>query len=79
MLVTVSREGLQDMLEQDIRSWHLVAGGPNMDAFKFDAETQDPAELKRLGYFDNPSAWIAGVQIKTLHAYVMELEDAPLA
>ena len=76
MYIAFSRERLISSIEQDILSWSRVGGGPNMDAFDFDPVTQDPEELKQLGYYDNPSAWMAGVQIKHLSELLQEIKAA---
>lgn len=75
MSSTVEKKTLVRLLKTDIASWKQMAGGPNMDAFKFDPEEQDTEELERLGYYDNPTAWIAGVQVKALQAYLASIED----
>lgn len=77
MLVVLSREQLQSFLEDEIKCWENVSGGPNLDAFDFDPREVDPKLLMDLGYYDNREAWIAGARIKKLREYIAELQQLP--
>lgn len=77
MLVLVSKEDIQVLLEQEIKCWESVGGGPNHNAFSFDPKETDPQLLKELGYYENRESWIAGARIKELRAYLNELSEQP--
>ena len=77
MIILVSKEQLQGFLEQEIKCWESVSGGPNLNAFSFNPKTTDPKLLRELGYYDDREAWIAGARIKGLRAYIDELEKLP--
>lgn len=77
MLVVYSKEKLQALLEEEIKCWESVSGGPNLNAFSFDPKTTNPQTLKELGYYDNRESWIAGARIKELRAFINELEELP--
>lgn len=77
MLVVISRDQLVHFLEEEIKCWENVGGGPNINAFNFDPETTDPKVLKELGYYDNRESWIAGARIKQIREYIHELEQIP--
>lgn len=77
MLVVISKEKLQVLLQDEIRSWENVGGGPNIDAFTFDPKETDPKLLKTLGYYENRESWLAGARIKELRAYIDELNQLP--
>lgn len=78
MLVVFSKEKIQALLEEEIKCWESVGGGPNLNAFSFDPKSTDPNLLKELGYYDNREAWIAGARIKELRAAIEELEALPM-
>jgi hypothetical protein len=77
MLVLVSKEILQILLEEEIKCWESLGGGPNVNAFTFDPKKTDPKLLRELGYYEDREAWIAGARIKELRAYIDELEQLP--
>lgn len=77
MLVLFSKEKLQQFLQEEIKCWESVGGGPNLNAFSFDPKTTDPTLLHKLGFYENRESWIAGVRIKELYALIQELEDLP--
>lgn len=77
MLVVYSKEKLQALLEEEIKCWESVSGGPNLNAFSFDPKSTDPQVLKELGYYDNRESWIAGARIKELRAFIAELDELP--
>lgn len=77
MIILVRQEDLLKFIDTEIKAWELMGGGPNLDAFDFDPETVDPAELDRLGYNDNREAWIAGMRIQALVRLKKEIEVAP--
>jgi hypothetical protein len=77
MLIAIQKEDLVKFLKDEMKAWESVGGGPNINAFSFDPETTDPQELKRLGYYDNREAWIAGMRIKELRVYLDNLEELP--
>jgi hypothetical protein len=77
MLVVFSKEKLQALLEEEIKCWESVSGGPNLNAFSFDPKTTDPQQLKELGYYEDREAWIAGARIKDLRAFIAELDELP--
>lgn len=77
MLVVISKEKLKLLLEEEIKCWESVAGGPNLNAFSFDPKNTDPQLLKDLGYWENREAWLAGARIKDIIAYLQELEELP--
>lgn len=78
MLVVFSKEKVQAFLEQEIKCWEQVGGGPNVDAFSFDPKTTDPKLLKELGYYDNRESWIAGARIRDIRAFIDELDALPM-
>lgn len=75
MLIRVSKEGLIRFLLDEVKAWEKVGGGPNLNAFEFDPENVDKAELERLGFYDNRESWVAGVRIKKLWEYIDEIKD----
>ena len=77
MLVLFSKEKLQHFLQEEIKCWESIGGGPNINAFSFDPKTTDPALLRELGYYDNRESWIAGARIKELLELIKELEHLP--
>ena len=77
MLVVISKEKLQLLLGDEIKSWESVGGGPNIDAFTFDPKETDPKLLKKLGYYDNRESWLAGARIRELRVYLDELSQLP--
>ena len=77
MLVLFSKEKLQQFLQEEIKCWESVGGGPNINAFSFDPKTTDPTILRELGYYDNRESWIAGARIKELGDLIRELENLP--
>lgn len=77
MLVVISKEQYVALLQDEIKSWECVGGGPNLDAFDFDPRETDPRLLMDLGYYDNREAWIAGVRIKELRRCIDELNALP--
>lgn len=77
MLVLFSKEKLQQFLQEEIKCWESVGGGPNISAFSFDPKTTDPNLLRDLGYYENREAWIAGARIKQLNELIQELETLP--
>lgn len=77
MLVLFSKEKVLQVLDQNIRSWESVSGIPNINAYDFDPQTTDPAELEKLGYYDSPEAWVAALRIKELKELMIELEELP--
>lgn len=77
MIVGISKEGLVALLASQVQAWRSVGGGANPDAYQFDPATTDPSELKRLGFYDNKDAWVAGVQIKLLESYIEDLDNLP--
>ncbi len=77
MLVVISKEKLEMLLEQEIDCWEKVSGGPNVHAFSFDPKTTDPKLLKELGYYDDRESWIAGARIKDIRAYLDDLRSLP--
>lgn len=78
MLVVISKDKLQYLLQQEIKCWESVGGGPNINAFDFDPKTTDPKILRELGYYDNRDAWIAGARIKEIKEYLDELDELPM-
>ena len=78
MLVVFSKEKIQALLEEEIKCWESVGGGPNLNAFSFDPKSTDPNLLKELGYYDNRGAWFAGARIKGLRAVIEEVEAIKL-
>jgi len=78
MIVLVKYEELKELLEADLDAWMNVAGGPNFNAFEFDPNLVDLSELDRLGYYKNRDAWIAGVQVKKIQAYLQDTLDSPV-
>ena len=77
MLIVISKEQLAVVLEEEIKCWESVSGGPNLNAFSFDPKTTDPQLLKQLGYYEDREAWIAGARIKVLREYLTELNNTP--
>jgi len=77
MIIEISKESLAAMLGAQVQAWRSVGGGANPDAYQFDPATTDPEELKRLGFYDNRDAWVAGVQIKVLEEYIEQLDNLP--
>ena len=75
MLITISKEALLDKLRLQVIAWRSVGGGANPDAYQFNPATTDPSDLKRLGFYDNKDAWVAGVQIKALEQLIQELDE----
>jgi len=78
MLVVISKEELSILLEEEIKSWEGVSGGPNPNAFSFDPKITDPQLLKELGYYDDRESWIAGARIKKLREYLIQLNNTPM-
>ena len=56
MLIVISKEQLAVILEEEIKCWESVSGGPNLNAFSFDPKTTDPQLLKQLGYYEDELA-----------------------
>ena len=77
MLVVTSKDGLIILLEEEIKCWESVSGGPNLNAFSFDPKETDPKVLKELGYYNDRESWIAGARIKRLREYIEELNRLP--
>jgi len=77
MLVVIVKERLQAMIEDEIKCWGNVSGGPNLDAFDFNPRETDPKLLEELGYYADKQAWIAGVRIKFLKDYLAEVQALP--
>jgi hypothetical protein len=77
MLVVTSKDGLIILLEEEIKCWESVSGGPNLNAFSFDPKETDPKVLKELGYYNDRESWIAGARIKRLREYIEELNKLP--
>lgn len=75
MLIRVSKEELLGLLYEEIDAWGEVGGGANPLAFEFDPITIDTRELVERGYYENREAWIAGVRIAKLIAYIDEIEQ----
>ena len=75
MLIRVSKEGLISFLLAEVKAWEKVGGGPNLQAFEFNPETVDKAELERLGFYDNRESWLAGIRIKKIYEYIDEIKD----
>lgn len=75
MLVLVSREKLEQLLQQQIKYWEDVGDGPNLNAFPFKPSEVDPQVLKDLGYYENKESWSSGVCIKALVEYLNELRE----
>lgn len=78
MLVLFSKEKILSFLELELRSWEHVGGGPSIDAFSIDPREADPALLKKLGYYENKEAWLAGARIKEIHALINEVNSLPM-
>lgn len=78
MFVILNKENLLHFLHEDVKCWSIVSGGPNFDAFSFDPRTVDVKELKRLGYYDDRGAWMAGVQSKRIADIIQEIHQAPM-
>lgn len=70
MVIIVKREDLLQLLEDDIKAWMQVDGGPNLNAFEFDPNLVDREMLSAMGYYDNRDAWIAGVRVKKIQEYI---------
>lgn len=77
MLVLVSREKLQKFINDEIKCWESIGGGPNINAYAFDPKTTDPNKLRELGYYDNRESWIAGARIKELLELLVDIESTP--
>lgn len=77
MIVLASREKILEFLEEEVKCWESVGGGPNLNAFIFDPTTTDPQILHEAGYYTNREAWLSGVQIKRLKAFIQEIQDLP--
>ena len=75
MLVIISRDRLERLLQQQIKHWEGVGDGPNLNAFSFNPKETDPEKLKELGYYDNKESWNSGVYIKALVEYLKELSE----
>ena len=75
MLIRVSKEALIGFLLEEVKAWEKVGGGPNLNAFEFDPDTIDKAELERLGFYDNRESWLAGIRIKNIYEYIEEIKD----
>ena len=75
MLIRVSKEGLIGFLLEEVKAWERVGGGPNLNAFEFDSQSVDKAQLERLGFYDNREAWVAGIRIKKIWEYIEEIKD----
>lgn len=78
MLIVVSREELQAILQEDIKAWEGVGGGPNIHALTIDPKLTDPQILKELGYYENKESWLAGTRIARIREYLDKLSTAPL-
>lgn len=76
-VILVVKEDLRDLLEFQLYAWQNIGGGPNPFAYEFDPLEVDHDELRKLGYYKNREAWIAGVQVKKLKEYLEKLEAAP--
>lgn len=71
--ITLPRKQLISLIENNIKAWYTIAGGPNLDAFEFSAHKADQVKLRELGYYDNKDAWVAGVQVRELENFLAEL------
>jgi hypothetical protein len=77
MLIVISKEELQALLQQEIKGWESIGGGPNLNAFYYDEKATDPQTLKTLGYYDNRDAWVAGTRIRAIQSFLKDLEARP--
>lgn len=77
MLVVISKDRLVTLLNEEIKCWEGVSGGPNPNAFFFNPKEVDPQTLIELGYYDSPDAWVAGARIKQLIDFIRELDELP--
>ena len=75
MLIRVSKEALIGFLLEEVKAWEKVGGGPNLNAFEFNPDTIDKAELEQLGFYDNRESWLAGIRIKKIYEYINEIKD----
>lgn len=66
MIIYYSQEELLQFINEEIRAWEKIGGGPNINAFVFDPKEVDPKKLHELGYYDSIDAWVAGVRIQAL-------------
>lgn len=78
MVILVRYEDLKELLEADLEAWMNVGGGPNFNAFEFDPNLADMSQLDALGYYSNRDAWIAGVQVKKIQAYLNQQLSDPV-
>ena len=79
MLIHVSKETLEELLQTNIEAWSKVGGGANLDAFDFDPKKIDEDTrrlLDKAGYdVTPPEAWMAGIQIDKLYNYLQEIRE----
>jgi len=77
MFVLVSKDKLKLFLQEELKCWKEIGGGPNPYAYEFDPSTTDPEKLKELGYYSNREAWIAGVRVHTVEEFLQDLDNYP--
>jgi CRISPR/Cas system CSM-associated protein Csm2 small subunit len=76
-VILVTKEDLEELLQNELEAWENIGGGPNLNAFEFNPEEVDPAQLRDLGYYTNRDSWIAGVRYKKVLEYLNKLEQFP--
>lgn len=72
MVKVVRQEDLEKLLHEEIKAWQVVAGGVELDAYEFDPKTVNISDLKKKGFFKNREAWIAGVCINKIKAFLKD-------
>ena len=76
MIIYYSQDELLKFINDEIKAWEKIGGGPNLNAFMFNPKETDPKILHELGYYDNVDAWVAGARIKALRELQAEVQQA---
>jgi hypothetical protein len=77
MLITLPKEELEKLLQEEIQCWHAVGGVLNPHAYEFDPLSADPKQLEELGYYSDRESWIASARVKTLEQFLKDLHTYP--
>ena len=77
MLITIDKDILVSVLEDQIKNWEEIGGGANYDAFEFDPKKVNKQQLSDLGFYQNRDSWIAGVQIQKAQQYLNQIIETP--
>lgn len=77
MWLAIPKHVIRELIQEQIEQWQQIGGGANLDAFEFDPKQTNPELLRSLGYYDNVEAWVAGIQVKKLSQFLLDLDKYP--